>query len=178
MRRSIVVCLALLSLSFPAAASQVAVRVDPSRGFDPGVDYAKLLDYGPWDDRNYDLTVDDLKVLAPKEEENREAIPAFFRVRMRQAWPELRKIGPAQYPRHAYVIFRQMFGGYLVDGVLYARAERAGGSWTFESDGALPVDSPQAETDFVSGEVRVTNPNGAAESAIKVSPADVNHSTS
>lgn len=174
MRPSFLVCVFVLALPLAASAAPVTVRVDPARGFDPRVDYAALARYGPWDDRNYDLTADDLKVLAPHEEENREAIPAFFRVRMRQAWPALRTSGPAQYPRHAYVIFRQMFGGYLVDGVLYAHAERVGGAWSFEREGSLAVDDPAAEVDFVSGEVRITSPNGASESAIKISPANVN----
>ncbi|HEX6850986.1 MAG TPA: sialidase family protein [Candidatus Polarisedimenticolaceae bacterium] len=172
MRLKIVVCLLAVLAAAPTHAAPVSVRVDPARGFDPRVDYASLLAFGPWDDRNYDLTLEDLAVLAPDEAENREAIPAFFRVRMRQARPELRKSGPAQYPRHAYVIFRQMFGGYLVDDVLYPTAARDGARWVFDRETGVRVDDPAAATAFVTGEVRVTSPNGAAESAIKVSPAD------
>lgn len=175
MRRPMIVGpLFLVLLAVPAAAAPVAVTVDPSRGFDPRVDYARLADFGPWDDRNYDLTLEDLSVLSPEESLIRDRIPAFFRVRMRQAWPELRKTGPAQYPRHAYVIFRQMFGGYLVNDVLYAGAKRVDGRWVFESEGSRAVDDPAAEVDFVSGEVRITSPTGAAESAIKISPTNAN----
>ena len=174
MRLKIEVCLAGVLAALPALSAPVPASVDPSRGFDRRVDYPSLQRYGPWDDRNYDLTLEDLKVLAPDEAEIRDRTPAFFRVRMRQSWPELRRGGPAQYPRHAYVIFRQMFGGYLVDDVLYAEAKRVGDSWVFEREGSLRVDDPEADANFVSGEVRVTSPNGAAESAVKISPVDTN----
>lgn len=174
MRLPFAVCLLSCAAALPVVAAPVQVAVDPARGFDPRVDYRRLAELGPWDDRNYDLTLEDLRVLSPDESQIRDRTPAFFRVRMRQAWPELRKTGPAQYPRHAYVIFRQMFGGYLVNDVLYASAERVDGRWVLDSTGSRAVDDPAAEVDFVSGEVRITNPNGAAESAIKVSPADPN----
>src|SRR5690606_30771983 len=67
-----------------AAAKVVDIRVNPARGVDARVDYAKLTAYGPWDDRNYQLTTEDLAYLSPNETESRDPTPAFFRVWMRK----------------------------------------------------------------------------------------------
>lgn len=148
---------------------------DPSRGADARVDYASLTRLGPWDDRNYRLTTEDLSLLAPNEHEMSDPIPAFFRVEMRRAWPELRRSGPAQYPRSALQVFRLLHTGYLVQGKFYKAVERRDGRFVvktelepiarLEDDGAVK---------FLSGERRVTSPNGAAESAIKINPVDTN----
>lgn len=166
--RALPLAVSLLVCSLAAAGQ---VRIDPARGKDPRVDYRALVKIGPWDDRNYSLTQDDLAVLAPDEAEQDDPIPAFFRVRMRQAWPELRRTGPAQYPRHAYPTFLQMFGGYLVDGKTYRVARRVGGSWVVDLD-AKPGDEGGFTTEAFTGEARVSTPTGGAESAVKVHPTD------
>jgi hypothetical protein len=150
------------------------IAIDAKRGVDRRVDYAGLTRFGPWDDRNYRLTLEELALLAPDEAEQHEPIPAFFRVRLRQARPELRRSGPAQYPRHAFPTFRQMYGGFLVDGKIYRDARKRDGRYAVVlSDGIVAEASPFA-SDALTGELRMTSPNGAAESAIKVSPVDTN----
>jgi hypothetical protein len=146
------------------------VAVDPARGADRRVDYAALLAFGPWDDRNYGLTRKDLAALAPNEAELRVPIPAFFRVRMRQAWPELQRTGPAQYPRHAPEIFRAMFGGFLIDGRIYPRVRRTPRGYAVLLEDGVAPGSEVPDPDAVSGEVRVSSPSGGSESAIKVHP--------
>ena len=150
--------------------------IDQNRGVDPRVNYGSLTRFGPWDDRNYDLTEDDLAVLAPNESELRDPIPVFFRVKMRKAWPSLPTTGPAQYPRSALNIFRQMYGGCLIGGKLYNKVSREGSRFKVILENGLSAEEFQSggDTRFLSGEVRVTNPEGAAESAIKVSPIDTN----
>ena len=149
-----------------------SVAVDRARGTDRRVDYASLLRFGPWDDRNYTLTLGDLQALAPNEAELRVPIPAFFRVRMRQAWPELPRSGPAQYPRHAPEIFRAMFGGFLVDGRLYHGIKRTSRGYAVILEDGVAPGSEVPEPEAVSGEVRVSSPSGGAESAIKIHPLD------
>lgn len=159
----------LLGCSILSAEAQV---IRNSRGVDSRVDYTSLTRYGPWDDRNYQLTGADLALLAPNEDEQVAQIPVFFRVQMRKAWPALRRQGPAQYPRSALQIFRQMYGGYLIDGWLYKGVRRQDGRWIVVETGGIQQEGfPQR---FLAGEARVTSPHGAAESAIKINPADSN----
>lgn len=150
------------------------VAIEAKRGVDKRVDYASLVKLGPWDDRNYTLTLEDLSYLAPNESEQLAAIPAFFRVEMRKAQPGMQRTGPGQYPRHAFPIFLQMFDGYTINGTKYRRAQRAGDRYVVELDPAATSLEPDAGQDFVSGEVRITTPVGAAESAIKINPVDPN----
>ncbi|HZM70655.1 MAG TPA: hypothetical protein VFB95_09845 [Candidatus Cryosericum sp.] len=158
--------------AFGAQANAVQVTIDPKRGF-PGVDYAALMEIGPWDDRNYQLTADDLALLAPNEREQHDAIPAFFRVEMRRATPGLRRTGVAQYPRSALQIFELLYGGYLIDGKLYRRAVRTGATYmVLDEDSPVPLAVWEAEA--LTGDVRVSSPEGAAESAIKIHPLDTN----
>ncbi len=106
----------LLSLALSACSVQCehAIAEDEiaqSRGVDPRVDYASLTRFGPWDDRNYKLTLEDLEYLAPNEHELHDPIPAFFRVELRKEMPNLRRSGPGQYPRSAVPLFVQRYGG-------------------------------------------------------------------
>lgn len=170
------ICIAICGfamLAQPAVAQQAAQIQDirQARGVDrSNVRYETLTRYGPWDDRNYQLTKADLDVLANNEEELADPIPVFFRVEMRKAWPALRKDGPAQYPRSALQIFRLMYTGYQLEGRYYKSAEIRNGRFFVP-----PTEENRAEgpaNRFLSGEVRVTSPQGAAESAIKMSPVD------
>ncbi len=167
----------LLAMGSLAQAQQVV----QARGVDSRVDYASLIQFGPWDDRNYDLNAEDLEFLAPDEAQLSIAIPAFFRVKLRQHNPDMRREGPAQYPLSAPEIFRQMYGGFLIDGRIYNDTTR-------DEDGLLRVvvdGKGLEEKDFfaererafealVSGEARVTNPGGSAESAVAINPLDPN----
>lgn len=180
--RKTLIAIAVVGLVASAATAQSTVHVDAkrtvavdrARGVDTRVDYPGLASLGPWDDRNYALTAEDLAVLAPNEAELRDPIPVYFRVALRRETPSLPRTGPAQYPRSAFNAFRLTQGGYLVDGVVYTGVTWSGSRWAIENDTAL-MEGPLAEgTDSLSGEVRVTSPNGAAESAIKIHPTDAN----
>lgn len=114
--RALTTCLILSALCLLCNAVQAgegsdAVKIIQSRGADQQVDYASLTKYGPWDDRNYALTADDIKLLAPNEHELHDPIPAFFRVELRKEMPDMRRSGPAQYPRSAVPLFENRYGG-------------------------------------------------------------------
>jgi hypothetical protein len=162
---------ALIPSVLPAQQPEDAQVIRQARGVDSNnVRYDTLIRYGPWDDRNYQLTKADLEVLAKNEEELADPIPAFFRVRMRKEWPELRTEGPAQYPRSALQIFRLLYTGYEIDGKFYDKAEIRDGRFFVPKEPANVVPAPESR--FLSGEVRVTSPEGAAESAVKMSPVN------
>lgn len=88
-------------------------QIDQKLGVDQSVDYSSLVKFGPWDDRNYKLTTDDLSYLSANEAELRDPIPAFFRVELRKEMPWLRKTGPVQYPRSAVQLLQNRHGGLL-----------------------------------------------------------------
>ncbi|MEZ5333239.1 MAG: sialidase family protein [Thermoanaerobaculia bacterium] len=156
-----------------AAAREIPVQVDQSRGVDSRVDYSKLLRYGPWDDRNYELTVEDLALLARNESELKVPVPAFYRVELRRTF-DLEETGPVQYPHSALPRFLNEYGGYLVDGKLYRGLERRGDDWVILDDETADLEDFEREGGFafLEGESRVTSPNGAAESAIAINPAN------
>ena len=106
---------ALLAIAFllVTAVPVAAQTIEQSRGVDARVDYASLIEIGPWDDRNYQLTQDDLALLAPNEREITEGIPAFYRVHMRKTWTLARE-GKVQYPRSALPRFLNEYGGYRI----------------------------------------------------------------
>ncbi|MDX1999222.1 MAG: sialidase family protein [Thermoanaerobaculia bacterium] len=165
----------LLLLSLLVAGSALpssAQKIEPARGADPRVDYAALTAIGPWDDRNYKLTQADLALLAPNEAELRDPVPAFFRVQLRRENKDMLRTGPAQYPRSALQIFELMYGGYLVDGKLYKKITYADGRFQVVQDRGISF--AEWELLALNGDVRVTSPTGAAESAIKIHPFDTN----
>jgi hypothetical protein len=102
--------LVLVSMVAMAEDQGETYTIDQSRGVDQRVDYQSLTKYGPWDDRNYALTVEDLEYLSPDEEDLHDPIPAFFRVELRKEMPHLRRSGPAQYPRSAVPLFQLRYG--------------------------------------------------------------------
>jgi len=156
----------------PAAWAQQDIQ--QQRGADQQVRYQDLTRFGPWDDRNYQLTRADLALLAPNEEELSGPLPVFFRVLLRRNYPNLPTTGNAQYPRSALQIFQQQYGGYIVNDRLYRGVQLENGQYRYiaEDQGAGGAVRAQGPSRFLSGETRVTMPAGAAESAIKVSPAD------
>jgi hypothetical protein len=157
-------------VSAAAAAAQV---IDPSRGADPQVDYRSFVEIGPWDDRNYQVTRGDLAVLAANERELKDPIPVFFRVEMRKLNPGMPRTGVAQYPRSALQIFEMKYGGYLVGGKLYKKITVKDGRFVVVQErGITPEEWAQQKA--LTSDVRVTSPTGAAESAVKIHPTDVN----
>ena len=143
------------------------VDVVQSRGVDPAVDYASLKAFGPWDDRNYQMTQSDLENLASDEAKLREAIPAFFRAQYRKLHPHMSNRSGQIYPRSAFNEFRIRYEGYLIDGKVYRSVERVGDDWRFVRDAGF---EPGALAKFLDGESRVSNPSDAAESAIAINP--------
>lgn len=131
------------------------------RGFDPRVDYNQLSEdsrlHGiPWDDRNLDLTLEELAILPAGEFEDDQKIPIFFRVGFRLRHPETRTSGPGQYPRAAAEVYNQVHGGQWIDGVFVKHEKRVGG-------------------DIVNnGEVNFSMQPGSAESAIAINPVNPN----
>ena len=112
--RAFAIAIAVTGLAVGSAGAQT---IDPGRGVDPSVDYRSLTKFGPWDDRNYQLTAADLRLLADNEAELRVPIPAFFRVELRREFPHLLREGPVQYPRAAVPLFYKRYGGLIQDGV-------------------------------------------------------------
>lgn len=168
-RWPLVLCWLLLT-----GGAQAANRVDPARGVDPTVDYAALMHIGPWDDRNYQLTADDLALLSPDERSARDPVPAFFRVELRRGNPGLRRSGRAQYPRSALQRFERKYHGYLIDGRIYRGIQRL-------DDGSFEVLLVKGRTEaqytqaMLATETRVSGPaHGDAETAIAVNPANTN----
>ena len=161
--------LALVLGSVPAAAQTVV----QSRGVDARVDYESLKRFGPWDDRNYQLTADDLELLADNEAELYVLVPAFFRIQLRRERPDMLREGPVQYPRSSLPWFENRYGGYLVDGQLYHAVRFQNGIYTVDTSAELGrAEEAWAAERFLDGEVRVTTPEGAAESAIAINPVD------
>lgn len=143
------------------------VLVDASRGVDARVDYESLLRFGPWDDRNYQLTLDDLALLSPMEASLDVPLPVFFRVVLRREL-QLPTEGVWQYPMSAPEIFRLRFGGFQVDERYIYSLRR--------EEGVLRLDLEAAEAEAlqqVTGDtVRVSSPVGSAESAVAIRPGD------
>jgi hypothetical protein len=171
-RRTVIAGSGLTLALFASMAG--AQAIDSAKGLDPRVDYAAFTRLGPWDDRNYLLTQADLGWLAPNEAELGDPIPVFFRVEMRKANPRMARQGPAQYPRSALQIFYQEYGGYLVDGKLYRHVTVKDGRFVVLRDRGGMSQEDFAHEKALGGEVRVTNPTGAAESAVKIHPLDTN----
>ena len=171
--QAVLMFFALNSTAF--ARKEITPIIDQSRAADPTVNYAALMEIGPWDDRNYALTARDIALLSPKEHESNDAIPAFFRVEMRRANPKLPRAGEAQYPLSAMNAYQLNYDGYLVNGTLYKGIERIrGNNYVYfdladEDAQSLPSDSRR-----LTGEARVSSPIGASESAISINPVNPN----
>ncbi len=153
----------------PVAFAQVVVQ---SQGADSRVDYSSLTRIGPWDDRNYQLTLEDLALLAPNEEELTEGIPAFYRVRLRREDPSMLREGKVQYPRSALPRYLVEYGGVLISGRIYTEWERIGEHFVVDLDPDAPTREMFEYVRALEGEVRVTSPNGAAESAVAINPVN------
>ena len=160
-------------------ARVISIDVNQAKGVDAQVNYIDLSKIGPWDDRNYALTADDLEYLSPNEAEARDPLPAFYRVWARkQAILEghpLPTSGPDQYPRSAVNTFLQRFEGIEIDGRIYRGINRLNGNRfeVFEEEELEEMGENWPM--FVTGEVRITSPQGAEETAISVNPVDTSY---
>ena len=166
----------LLATAVAMASSLDAQEIHQERGVDARVDYASLTRIGPWDDRNYQLLLEDLAELRPDEQRFRDPIPAFFRVGLRRAekqQAEARQLDPSRltgyYPMHAVPSFRLTYGGFLVDGQLYRGAEYREGRFVITSRPFRSHEDFLRQKAF-GGEVLVNAE--AAESAVKIHPND------
>ncbi len=170
MHRSVIttVCLTIVAV---AASAQTIVQ---SRGVDARVDYAALADYGPWDDRNYQLNEDDLDLLGENESELHVRVPLFFRIELRRQFGDLATTGPVQYPRSALPRFFIGYGGFLIDGVLYRDLTQERGRFVVDTSKPWLTEEEFAELGgkSLAGDVRVTSPTGGAESAVAIHPVN------
>ena len=153
----------VLSASVEAAE---APNIEQSRGADQSVDYASLQKFGPWDDRNYRLTREDLKLLAPNEAELADPIPAFFRVELRREFPTLLRSGPVQYPRASVPLFHLRYGGLLRDGRI-ERLEEEG------EEGPAPVNF-EVQLNTLAGANEVTTEINPVNPDLVIAGANVN----
>ena len=161
----------LMFIYVGAAQSQV---IDNNRGVDPRVDYELLKEFGPWDDRNYDLTLEDLTWLSSNESELQEMVPAFYRVIFRQEFTDTPNTGMEQYPRSFFNYFLLRYNGYLIDGLLYETVK-----WDDErkfyvvvtENGSSPGKIIRDNVLSLEGDVLI---HSGAESAISVNPVDPN----
>jgi hypothetical protein len=150
-----------------------AQPIHPEKGVDPRVDYSGMNKIGPWDDRNYQVTKEDLAFLAVNERELRDPIPVFFRVELRKANPGMPRTGVAQYPRSALQVFEMKYGGYLIGNKLYKKITVKDGRFEVVRERGITRED-WAQQKALTSDVRVTSPTGAAESAVKIHPTDAN----
>ena len=138
---------------FLATGFLSAQNIRQDLGLDGRVDYKSLTQFGPWDDRNYQLTLEDIAMLSDKETERSGRIPAFFRVEMRRMFPDWDWDGHFEYPRSASQYFKILYGGLLVDGVIEGDDRQSRG---------IPVP--------VNGELQLNQVLGANESTVEINP--------
>ncbi len=165
-------CRALLcaALGLATLDGASAAAIDPAKGTDARVDYRALTELGPWDDRNYRLTLEDLALLPAGEGDAGGAIPAFFRVVLRRAHPAQRAAAAGRYPKSAIEQFHRFYGGYLIDGKLYREVTRESGRYRVIEEAGVPDEVWQEKA--LGGDVRMTYEVPTAESTVKIHPLD------
>lgn len=159
MRNSILTIVYLIV--FMISGSIHAQTIDQTRGLDQSLDYRGLTQFGPWDDRNYKITRQDLDLLSSDEHLLTDPIPAFFRIELRKEFPHLRRSGPAQYPRAAVPLFYKRYGGLIWDNKLVGKTGKE------EKDQGEIV-----ERNIVDNEIKLNDVLGANEVTIEINPAD------
>jgi PKD repeat protein len=142
------------------------IKIENALGVDKSMDYTLLTEMGPWDDRNYQLTIKDLSVL-PFADQALENVPVFFKVQYRKEHPETGK----HYPRSLYQNFLGNYGGLLVDGVWYKEGLGLG---TFPDD-TYGVTPQAAQIKAASNEVAIEAGVLGDESAIECNPTNKNN---
>lgn len=169
--RPLLLLVALTATVLVPSSAALAQQVDQARGVDSRVDYRSLVRFGPWDDRNYRLTADDVALLADDEERFRVHVPAFYRIEIRRLYRD-EGLDFHLYPRSALPRFLLRSGGYLVNGSLYRRSIRAREGYRVRLDTEdLSVLEFLLER-TVATESRITSPTGAAESAVAIHPTN------
>jgi len=143
------------------SSSTFAQTIDQSKGLDQNVDYRALTQFGPWDDRNYKLTRQDIDLLSSEEHLLTDPIPAFFRVELRKEFPKLRRTGPAQYPRAAVPLFYKRYGGLIRDNKPAGKAGKEDGS-----------QGDVVERIIVNNEIKLNDLLGANEVTVEINPAN------
>ncbi len=164
----VITLLALTSLSAPllaqrksqsgaAKAIQDAAQIAQVRGMDQRVDYRSLTRYGPWDDRNYNVTRADL-ALIPERDQYLHNIPVFFKVFLRKEQPALGEF----YPRSALQYFQILHGGLMVNGKLYKEGLGIG----YHQGRSVAADATRAATHEVILDLNV----GGNEVSVEANP--------
>ena len=95
-------------------ANSANATIKQSLGVDQKVNYSSLINYGPWDDRNYQLIQKDLSLL-PDDDQYLANVPAFFKILYRKQTGYTNKY----YPRSTYQAFLMQYGGILRNGIWY-----------------------------------------------------------
>jgi len=161
----------ILFMLFSTAEAQI---VDNSLGVDTRVDYQSLKNFGPWDDRNYDLSLEDLTWLSTDEEQLREMVPAFYRVIFRKQFPQTPNTGSIQYPRSLLNYFLLRYDGYLIDGKIYSDVQWDESRRFYQ----VLMENATSAGSLIRQRVRALNSevlvNSGAESAVSVSPINPN----
>lgn len=129
-------------------------------GVDRRVDYNDLYQRSsevgiPWDDRNLKLTQERLALLPADDFDDRQQVPLFYRVLLRERFPHFLTSGPCQYPRSAPEQFGFEFG----------KIQRS-----FDKNGA-PLEKAGSDLD-IQGERNISGDDYGAESAIAVNPVN------
>ncbi|HPI96123.1 MAG TPA: hypothetical protein PK055_09070 [Gammaproteobacteria bacterium] len=101
----------ILLLLFTVISGSINAEILQSLGVDQRVDYSSLTQYGPWDDRNYQVTKEDLDIL-PNDDQYLSNVPVFFKIKHRKDNPQIGKY----YPRSTLQAFQIQYGGLLVNG--------------------------------------------------------------
>jgi hypothetical protein len=110
--------LAFLMMTGAVFAADPEYKPDSAMGVDPRVDYPSLLKFGPWDDKNYQLRLEDIAVL-PENDVYRPGVPAFFKImKRREMIAEGFPLGEF-YPRELNKEFQMRFGGLTQGGTLF-----------------------------------------------------------
>ena len=90
-----------------------------SRGVDSAVNYDSLTKFGPWDDRNYELTSSDVDLLPP-DDQYLHRVPAFFKILKRKEFAAEGTPLSQFYPREIHFEFYYRFGGLMQNGEIQA----------------------------------------------------------
>lgn len=138
-------------------------KVEQFLGVDQRVDYQILEKLGPWDDRNYQVTKEDLEIL-PDKDQYLANVPVFYKILARKENPEIGQY----YPRVLYQTFLINYGGLVKDGIWY----KEGLGKYYHADQKYGA-RPEGET-----ELRAINDNevvmnlGGAEMTIEMKPSN------
>lgn len=150
-------------LSMVVAAAEVQVpKADENYqpiqalGVDQSVDYASLSKFGPWDDRNYQLTAEDLRIL-PDNDRYVPGVPAFFKVMKRKEMAEQGfPLETHLYPREFNKEYQYRFGGLLQGGKLFL-TERGKNHYKGPENASAPAAPARWATDPVEKNAKAAN---------------------